>query len=121
MFVLQMNKYLKIIHNYGEAYIYLHGYDYEHYESIDLIHSTKTTYKPILVYDKNGFFSKAFEERCKYIIEQRIELVRKKDEYYIEYYQNEIRHDKGFLQSFDDILEIYKVELQEIIFYDDDT
>lgn len=119
MFVLQINKYLKIIHNDGEAYIYLHGYDYEHYENIDSIFSMKTTYKPILVYDKYGFYSKAVEERFRYIIQKRIELIEKKDEYNFEYYQNETMHDKGALKNFDDISEIYKIELQEIIFYDD--
>ena len=126
-----IQKYLKITHKFGTAYILLYKNTLFVENTIDVtLNLLETDFTPILVYD-GEFTNKVFEGFYRELIEKRIsshifdmELQRKyiqnKNEYvihsqsYIKIYEDNFSLDKGRISCFEDIEYIHKIEIREL-------
>jgi len=128
---LKIQKYLKITHKFGVAYIllYTNNFFIENLSN-DTFEMLEKKFKPILVYE-GYFINNVFETYYRELIEKRINthiydmaLQRKysknKNEYvihsqnYMRIFEENYVLDEGRMTCFEDIICIHKIEMREL-------
>jgi len=128
---LKIQKYLKITHKFGVAYILLYTNTFFIEElSNDTFIMLETDFKPILIYE-GYFINNVFEGHYRELIEKRINthifdmaLQRKYTQYtneyifhsqnYMKIYEENYVLDEGRIGCFEDIICIHKIEMREL-------